>query len=106
MEIQDWDILIRSQNNSLGPDSPLMRWNWAIIQGYEQNGRTGRPFLRLPRCVADAGFVRIHHEVYTVPIGTWPETDREVGSNLSHAPHAHRAHDRVPTGEAHRYDTF
>ncbi|KAI9802514.1 MAG: hypothetical protein M1833_001586 [Piccolia ochrophora] len=78
IEFQDYDLLYRSDDESLAPDSPLLKWDKLCLQGCEKHGRDPCPGPKIEGWVQDAGFTDITHRVIKIPVGRWPKDQASV----------------------------
>ncbi|KAF5524263.1 Secondary metabolism regulator LAE1 [Colletotrichum aenigma] len=81
-EFQDMDIQYYSDDGTLTEEHETRKWNKQFVAACEGMGRTGRPGPRLKDWVTDAGFQRIAHQRFKLPMGPWPADPhyRDVGT--------------------------
>ncbi|KAF4813527.1 Secondary metabolism regulator LAE1 [Colletotrichum tropicale] len=71
-EFQDMDIQYYSDDGTLTEEHETSKWNKQFVAACEGMGRTGRPGPQLKGWVTDAGFQRIAHQRFKLPMGPWP----------------------------------
>ncbi|KAI8241684.1 Secondary metabolism regulator LAE1 [Colletotrichum sp. SAR 10_96] len=81
-EFQDMDIQYYSDDGTLTEKHETRKWNKQFVAACEGMGRTGRPGPQLKDWVTDAGFQRIAHQRFKLPMGPWPVDPhyRDVGT--------------------------
>ncbi|KAF4812295.1 Secondary metabolism regulator LAE1 [Colletotrichum siamense] len=81
-EFQDMDIQYYSDDGTLTEEHETRKWNKQFVAACEEMGRTGRPGPQLKAWVTDAGFQRIAHQRFKLPMGPWPVDPhyRDVGT--------------------------
>ncbi|KAI8199787.1 Secondary metabolism regulator LAE1 [Colletotrichum sp. SAR 10_76] len=81
-EFQDMDIQYYSDDGTLTEEHETRKWNKQFVAACEGMGRTGRPGPQLKDWVTDAGFQRIAHQRFKLPMGPWPVDPhyRDVGT--------------------------
>ncbi|TEA12223.1 Secondary metabolism regulator LAE1 [Colletotrichum sidae] len=72
-EFQDLDLTYYSDDGSLTEQHKTWIWHKKFIEASELLGQEPSPVKRLKRLVEDAGFDKIHHKRYKVPVGLWPK---------------------------------
>lgn len=84
-ELKDWDFTLHSVDNSIPPDSHLVKHHELLMQALEKIGLDWDTGRHLKRWVEDAGFENVEEQVLIVPIGTWPKDKHYVrySSSLS-----------------------
>ncbi|KAL2268809.1 hypothetical protein VTJ83DRAFT_3655 [Remersonia thermophila] len=70
-EFQDYDIMYYSEDGSLKPESATYQWITALISTSNKIGRDPQPGLSLERWVREAGFKKVEHRKFRLPIGGW-----------------------------------
>lgn len=70
VELQDWDCMIESHDNSIPEDSVYWKWHKECT-GRMAKEANARPGPGLEKWVKDAGFVKVHVEKLPIPMGTW-----------------------------------
>ncbi|KAF6803746.1 methyltransferase domain-containing protein [Colletotrichum sojae] len=81
VEVQDKDLLIRSDDDTLKPDGPLMKWTNLL---HDATHKLGRPYVEIPslkQILVDIGFEDVTLDVYKWPTNSWPRDARykEIG---------------------------
>ncbi|KAI9882201.1 MAG: hypothetical protein M1823_006057 [Watsoniomyces obsoletus] len=81
VEFQDYDLLYRSDDQSLHPEHHLMQWDEHCLKALNGMGQDPCPGPKLEGWVQDAGFTQITHRVFKMPVGAWPKDKhkRELG---------------------------
>lgn len=81
-EFQDFDLTYYSDDGSLTPDDPLKVWHQTLIDAAASLGRDPNPGSKLEGWVRDAGFDKIVHAKYKIPIGPWAKDPllKEIGA--------------------------
>jgi hypothetical protein len=77
-EFKDWDFTLHSVDNSLPPDSHLIKHHQLLYQALGKIGLDWDTGRNLKRWVEDAGFENVEEQVLVVPIGTWPKDKHYV----------------------------
>lgn len=82
VEIQDFDLMYYSQDNSLPEDSYILRWLTTLFSGSDQFGRDPRPGPKLKGWMEDAGFQNMGSRKVKIPVGPWPKDPqlKELGT--------------------------
>ncbi|KAF9876105.1 hypothetical protein CkaCkLH20_06551 [Colletotrichum karsti] len=76
IELQEIDIVPRSDDGTITADTPLMKMCTLLVEASE---KFGRPFMEIPTLqglLSDAGFVDISMIVHKWPSNTWPKDPR------------------------------
>jgi len=81
IEQMEFDIRVKSDDDSLPKDSVLANWGETFIGCSERAGRPLTIQETMRAGMEKAGFVDLHEKVYKVPIGTWPRDRvlKEIG---------------------------
>ncbi|KAN0122948.1 S-adenosyl-L-methionine-dependent methyltransferase [Hyaloscypha variabilis] len=81
-EFKDWDFTLHSVDNSLPPDSHLIKHHQLLYQALGKIGLDWDTGRNLKRWVEEAGFENVEEQVLVVPIGTWPKDKhyKEIGA--------------------------
>ncbi|KAF6802331.1 methyltransferase domain-containing protein [Colletotrichum musicola] len=82
VEVQDIDLFIRSDDGTLKPDGPLMKWTNLL---HDATHKLGRPYVEIPslkQILVDIGFEDVTLDVYKWPTNSWPKDARykEIGT--------------------------
>ena len=82
VEFKDWDMTLRSPDNSLHPDSSFAKHHKLLCGACETVGRTPYVGVHLKEWAEVAGFINVQEEIIPVPIGTWAKDKRlkEIGA--------------------------
>ncbi|KAK4151117.1 S-adenosyl-L-methionine-dependent methyltransferase [Chaetomidium leptoderma] len=75
-EFQDFDLQYYSEDGSLKDDSHTLKWITALLEAANKLGREPCTGPRLDGWVRDAGFTKVTHQRFRVPIGAWPKDRR------------------------------
>ena len=80
-EFQDFDLQYYSEDASLLPTSPLLIWISTLLDAARSLGRDPNPGSKLSGWVRKAGFVKVEHKRFRIPIGAWARDPvlKEVG---------------------------
>lgn len=76
VEFQETQNPVHSEDGSVTPDNYVFRMLNLIDEAIGE--RHINPGPHLEGWLKDAGFVNIHHEVFRLPIGTWPKDEKMV----------------------------
>ncbi|KAH0429720.1 hypothetical protein CcaCcLH18_08263 [Colletotrichum camelliae] len=81
VEFQDWDLLYRSDDDSINDDHYSMKMDKMFMECSRKVGRDPQPGPQLEQWMRDVGLVNIHHKKIKAPLGTWPKDPylRELG---------------------------
>jgi hypothetical protein len=77
-EFKDWDFNFHSTDNSLPPDSNILKYHQLLFKASDIMHRDWKPGAHLKKWVKEAGFENIEEQVLVVPIGTWPKDKHYV----------------------------
>ena len=82
VEFKDWDMTLKSPDDSLPPDSSLATHHRLLCGACETIGRTPYAGRHLKEWVEAAGFINVQEEIIPVPIGSWAKDKRlkEIGA--------------------------
>ncbi|KAF6802823.1 umta methyltransferase family protein, partial [Colletotrichum musicola] len=72
VEFQDSSIEYYSDDGTLTDDHAMRKWNKTLIGALESMGREPSPGPKLEGWVREAGFQRVQHSWYKIPLGPWP----------------------------------
>jgi hypothetical protein len=61
---------------AMPPDYPLLQWSELQDKAAHNMGRPLRIADKLKRWYREAGFVDVHEEVFSLPVGLWPKEGR------------------------------
>ncbi|KAJ5888009.1 hypothetical protein N7495_008050 [Penicillium taxi] len=87
IEELEFDIEVRTDDNSLPKDSILGQWAEVFGGASERAGRSLMVQDKMRGRIEKAGFIDVHEHVYKVPIGPWPKDKvlKDAGNlNLAH----------------------
>ncbi|KAJ0157463.1 hypothetical protein CTA2_12682 [Colletotrichum tanaceti] len=76
LELQDADVMPRSDDNCLPEDSAIVRY---INMLREASGKLGREYVEVPslkNLMIEVGFVDVELQMYKWPLNEWPEDPR------------------------------
>ncbi|KAL1840130.1 hypothetical protein VTJ49DRAFT_786 [Mycothermus thermophilus] len=73
VEFQDYDIMYYSEDGSLKPESATHQWISELIDTSNKIGRDPQPGRSLEKWVREAGFEKVEHHKFRMPIGGWPK---------------------------------
>ncbi|KAJ5804834.1 S-adenosyl-L-methionine-dependent methyltransferase [Penicillium riverlandense] len=81
IEQMEFDIRVKSDDDTLQEDSVLANWGETFIGCAERAGRPLTIQETMRASIEKAGFVDVHEHIYKVPIGAWPRDKvlKEVG---------------------------
>ncbi|KAK4111631.1 S-adenosyl-L-methionine-dependent methyltransferase [Canariomyces notabilis] len=81
-EFQDFDLQYYSEDGSLAPDSHTAKWIGTLLDAARKTGREPCPGPKLEEWVREAGFTKVTHQRFRLPIGAWPKDPhlKEVGT--------------------------
>ncbi|KAN0116888.1 S-adenosyl-L-methionine-dependent methyltransferase [Hyaloscypha variabilis] len=81
-EFKDWDFTLHSTDNSLPPDSNILKYHQLLFKASDIMHRDWKPGAHLKKWVEEAGFENVEEQVLVVPIGTWPKDKhyKEIGA--------------------------
>jgi hypothetical protein len=81
MECQELDHFPSSEDGSLAPDDPMVRYWKEVANGLSTIGVNLRYTSRLADDMREAGFINVTQRVFCAPIGPWPQNPqlKEVG---------------------------
>lgn len=71
-----------SQDDSFRSGSAPDKWLAELRNGLSALGKDSEPDQRLETLITKAGFSKVHHEIYAIPVGGWPK-DRALVSLAS-----------------------
>ncbi|KAK7715750.1 hypothetical protein SLS57_006755 [Botryosphaeria dothidea] len=82
VEFQEKHPWIISDDNTLAPDSPLVRWSEHFFSAGDKFGKPPASPRHLKTWMEAAGFVDVEEHVLKLPIGPWPKEQRlkQVGA--------------------------
>ncbi|KAF4303551.1 putative tam domain methyltransferase protein [Botryosphaeria dothidea] len=82
VEFQEKHPWIISDDNTLAPDSPLVRWSEHFFLAGDKFGKPPASPRHLKTWMEAAGFVDVEEHVLKLPIGPWPKEQRlkQVGA--------------------------
>lgn len=81
IELQEFDLFPRSDDGTLTPEHPLMRWCSLLLEASE---KFGRPYVDIPPLkdlLVEVGFVDVSLSLCKWPTNTWPKDPKykEIG---------------------------
>lgn len=81
LEIQEDHGWITSDDNTLRPDSALVKWQAALMKATDQHGKNMLVAPKHKQLLKDTGFTEVVDDVYKVPCNTWPKSPnmKEIG---------------------------
>ncbi|KIX06931.1 uncharacterized protein Z518_04907 [Rhinocladiella mackenziei CBS 650.93] len=72
VECQEFDLDIKSDDNTIPPDSAVIRWQNLWEEGIQKGGMTGRCYPnQMANQMREAGFINVHILPFKMPIGAW-----------------------------------
>ncbi|KXH45427.1 hypothetical protein CNYM01_00816 [Colletotrichum nymphaeae SA-01] len=82
IELQEFDLFPRSDDGTLKPEHPLIRWCSLLLEASE---KFGRPYVSIPPLkdlLMDVGFVDVSLSLCKWPTNTWPKEPKykEIGT--------------------------
>ncbi|KAK1545412.1 hypothetical protein CPAR01_02914 [Colletotrichum paranaense] len=82
VELQEFDLFPRSDDGTLTPEHPLMRWCSLLLEASE---KFGRPYVEVPLLkdlLIEVGFVDVSLSLCKWPTNTWPKDPKykEIGT--------------------------
>ncbi|KAL4776642.1 S-adenosyl-L-methionine-dependent methyltransferase [Aspergillus nidulans var. acristatus] len=82
IEFQDFYLVNYSEDGSLKEGNNVNRFYELLREALDKINRPVTIGRELERIVKEAGFVNVHHEVFQLPLGTWPRERRmkEIGA--------------------------
>ncbi|KAG5747959.1 hypothetical protein H9Q70_009367 [Fusarium xylarioides] len=73
-EFQDFDLLYYSEDGSITDDHHLLKWIKLFIETARTKlNREPCPGPRLEGWIKDAGFTKVVHQKFRLPLGSWPK---------------------------------
>ncbi|OCL06992.1 S-adenosyl-L-methionine-dependent methyltransferase [Glonium stellatum] len=72
-EFQDYDLVPYSEDGTLKPDNYITKMYDLLIQATKAGKMEPSPGPGLEKWLRNAGFKNVHHEVFKVPLGSWPK---------------------------------
>jgi hypothetical protein len=78
IEFQDFYLVNYSEDGSLKEGNNVNRFYELLREALDKINRPVTIGRELERIVKEAGFVNVHHEVFQLPLGTWPRERRMV----------------------------
>lgn len=77
----EFDIEIRSDDNSIPEDTEIAKWGKTFIECAERADRSLTVQKTMRSSIEKAGFIDVHEVLYKVPIGPWPKDQvlKEIG---------------------------
>lgn len=72
-ELQEFDPLYHSEDDTLAMDSPLNDWIHTLLKACQDSGRDPSPGKNLAQWLLDSGFKDVQVNKFPVPIGPWPK---------------------------------
>lgn len=78
MEIQDFDMVFYSTDDTFVKNSAPDEWTRLIKESLSKMGREPEPGPKLEGWVTEAGFANVHHHLLPIPVGLWPKDKRMV----------------------------
>ncbi|KAJ3956851.1 hypothetical protein N0V92_006601 [Colletotrichum tropicale] len=73
LELQELDCVPRSDDGTLTPESPLMKWADLLVEASE---KCGRPYIRIPPLkdlMVEIGFEDVCIYMHKWPTNSWPK---------------------------------
>ncbi|KAL4746817.1 S-adenosyl-L-methionine-dependent methyltransferase [Aspergillus terricola var. indicus] len=82
IEFQEFHLVNYSEDGSLKEGNNVNRFYELLREALDKINRPVTIGKDLERIVKEAGFVNVHHEVFQLPLGTWPRERRmkEIGA--------------------------
>ncbi|KAL4816687.1 S-adenosyl-L-methionine-dependent methyltransferase [Aspergillus spinulosporus] len=82
IEFQEFHLVNYSEDGSLKEGNNVNRFYELLREALDKINRPVTIGKELERIVREAGFVNVHHEVFQLPLGTWPKERRmkEIGA--------------------------
>lgn len=77
-EFQDWDTRLHCIDDTLKPDSELVKWTELGTEAMVKLKREHLPGPKLKQWMSEAGFKDVRSEVVTLPLGPWPKDPKLV----------------------------
>ncbi|KAI9801235.1 MAG: hypothetical protein M1825_003509 [Sarcosagium campestre] len=71
VEFQDYDFQYYSEDGSVGPEEPVLRWDNEVIKGFKTIGCDPLIGPKLKGWAEEAGYVNVVSKRYKLPIGPW-----------------------------------
>lgn len=75
-ELQDYETVVLSDDDTVNQAVALREWADLLNSASEKFGKPMLDCMKHRERMIDAGFVDVQHEVYKVPMGTWPKDRR------------------------------
>lgn len=75
-ELQDVDVFIRSDDNTLTEDHALRKWGLLLDKAAKEHGTPFMDTNRFKPLMAEVGFVDIKEKPFKWPINRWPKDKR------------------------------
>ena len=81
LEMQDIQYTIRSDDDTVTPSTPLLKWGELMIQAYRKLGHVAESAISYKQQMEEAGFVDVVEVVHKWPSNTWPKDPehKEIG---------------------------